>query len=111
MVGITLVFNKRVQVGTDAMNNPTWEISPITIDNCLVSPELEPAPIREQQAKSQTRERVRIHLPKTSTDDISDSTVVWDAKTFMVDSMATKFMDENTPGAWNRYFRAEAVNG
>lgn len=111
MVGTTLVFTKRVQVGTDEMNDPTWETTTITVDDCLIAPELEPIPQREQQAKTQQRDRIRIHLPKTSTDDVASSTVDWGGKTFMVDSINTIFMAGNTPTRWNRYFRAEAING
>lgn len=94
----------------DEMNNPTWVIKAISVDNCLVAPELEPMILPEQQAKTQTRDRIRIHMPLTSTDDVSNSTVVWSGKTFIVNSSATVFMPENTPGQWNRYFRAEAIN-
>jgi len=36
--------------------------------------------------------------------------VQWGGKTFRVDSDSVEFMIENTPGRWNRYFRAESVN-
>lgn len=111
MVGTTLVFNRRVQADTDAMGNPTYEINPITVPNCLIAPMHEPQNAHEQQGKTDTRERLRIHMPKTSNDDVSGSTVVWDGKTYQVDNSSVKFMDENTPGQWNRYFMAEAING
>lgn len=111
MVGTTLVFNKRVPVGVDEMNNPTYQNTPITVPNCLIAPMHEPQNAHEQQGKTDTRERLRIHMPKTSNDDVSGSTVVWDGKTYQVDNSSVKFMDENTPGQWNRYFMAEAING
>jgi hypothetical protein len=111
MTGVTLTFTKKVASGTDAMNNPTYTDTDISVDNCLIAPIIEPVSVREQQAQKQNREQVRIHLPKTSDDDVGDSTVVWDGKVFHVDSSSTKFMDENTPGDWDRYFRAELVNG
>jgi hypothetical protein len=111
MVGTTLTFNKRVANGTDEMNNPTYETSPVVVDDCLVAPIIEPVSAREQQAKEQNREQIRIHMPKASTADVSDSEVVWNGKTFKVDSDSTVFMDENTPTRWNRYFRAELING
>lgn len=111
MVGTTLVFSKRVKVGTDANNNPTYEIATITVANCLIAPIREPLPTHEQQAISQDRDRLRVHMPKTSTDDVSDSTVAWDGKNYMIDSDSTVFMPENTPGQWNRYYLAEAISG
>lgn len=109
--GTTLTFTKKVQVGTDSLNNPTYETSEIVIDNCLVAPIIEPVSAREQQAKEQSRDQIRIHLPKASTADVANSNITWNGKTFKVDSDSTVFMDENTPGDWDRYFRAEAING
>lgn len=59
----------------------------------------------------QSRDQVRIHLPKLFTGDVSDSTVAWNGKLFKVDSDSVVFMAENTPTRWNRYFRGECVNG
>lgn len=108
--GITITFTKQVQSGTDAMNNPIMTTEDISVENCLIAPIIEPTNIREQQAMEQSKDQVRIHLPKTYTGDVSDSTVIWDGKTFKVDSTNVKFMDDLVPGQWNRYFRAEAIN-
>ena len=110
MKGITLTFAKQTQTGTDSMNNPVNTVTEIEVDDCLIAPITEPVNVREQQALEQSRDQVRIHLPKASAADVSDSTVEWGGKTFKVDSDATQFMNENTPGRWNRYFRAESIN-
>lgn len=111
MIGITLTFTKQTAGGTDALNNPTYTTTEIEVDNCLIAPITEPSSAREQQAMEQSKDQVRIHLPKTCTDDVSDSDVEWDGKVFHIDSDSVKFMDENTPTKWNRYFRAERING
>ncbi len=111
MKGVSLTFKKQVQTSLDAMNNPVSEIEEICVDNCLIAPIIEPATAREQQAMEQSRDQVRIHLPKTYEGDVSDSDVEWGGKTFHVDSSSVAFMAENTPTAWNRYFRAECMNG
>ena len=111
MVGTTLTFVKRTASGTDAMGNPTYTESDVEVDDCLIAPITEPASAREQQAMAQSKDQVRIHLPKAYTGDVSDSTVGWNGKTFRLDSDSVKFMDENTPTRWNRYFRAECLNG
>lgn len=111
MVGTTLVFTKQVPNGTDEFNDPTYTTSDITIEDCLIAPIIEPATAREQQAMEQSKDQVRIHIPKASTEDVSGSSVVWDGKTFEIDSDSVVFMAENTPTRWNRYFRAESVNG
>ena len=111
MTGTTLTFKKRTQNGTDAMKNPTYETTEIEVEDCLIAPITEPIGVRENQAVDQSRDQVRIHLPKTFTGDVSNSEVDYDGKTFRLDSDSVKFMDENTPTRWNRYFRAEVVSG
>lgn len=109
MNGTTLIFKKQTANGTDAFNNPTHTVSEISVADCLIAPITEPANAREAQAMQQSRDQIRIHLPKLYTGDVSDSDVDWDGKTFHLDSDSVKFMDDNTPGRWNRYFRAEVV--
>ena len=111
MKGISLTFVKNTQSSTDEMNNPVNTTSNIVVDDCLIAPISEPATAREEQAMKQSKDQVRIHLPKTCTDDVSDSEVTWGGKVFRLDSDSVVFMDDNTPTRWNRYFRAESVNG
>lgn len=109
MVGTTIEFKTRVETSRDALNDPVYSIVGIQVQNCLIAPITEPTSAREQQALDQMREQVRIHLPKTYADDIGGSYFAWDGKIFQVDSSSVKFMDENTPTEWNRYFRGESV--
>lgn len=111
MIGMAITFTKQVASGTDQFNDPTYSTEDITIEDCLVGPMTEPLTARENQALQQARDQVRVHLPKTNTEDIADSTFVYDGKTFTVDSSGVKLMDGNTPTRWNKYFRAECVNG
>jgi hypothetical protein len=111
MIGMTLTFTKQVAGTADALGNKTITTQTVTVDDCLVGPPSEPATAREQQAIDQSRDVVRVHLPKTSTADVSHSTFAYNGKTFTIDSSAVKFMDGNTPTRWNRYFRAECLNG
>jgi hypothetical protein len=111
MKGITLVFVKQTPGAPDAMGNAVPIITNVTVDDCLVAPIAEPSTAREQQAMEQSRDQVRIHLPKAFTGDVSDSDVTWGGKVFHLDSDSVVFMNENTPTRWNRYLRAESVNG
>ena len=111
MKGMSITFTQRVASGTDDMNNPTYTDRVVTIDDCLIAPITEPTTAREQQAIAQSRDQLRVHLPKATDEDIAHSTFVYGGKTFTVDSDSTKFMPENTPTRWDRYFRAESVNG
>jgi len=111
MKGMTLTFTKKVAGIADALGNPTYTNTQIIIDDCLVAPISEPATAREQQAKEQMRDQVRVHLPKATTADVSDSDFTYNGKVFHTDSDSVVFMAENTPTRWNRYFRSECVNG
>ena len=111
MKGMTVTFTKKVAAGTDDLNNPTYTTTDVDIDDCLIAPITEPATAREQQAMDQSKDQVRVHLPKTTTEDVANSSFVYDGKTFEVDSDSVVFMADNTPTRWNRYFRAECVNG
>lgn len=111
MKGITLTFRKKTETGKDLMNNPVFQLVDIVVEDCLIAPITEPTSAREQQAMTQNREQLRIHMPKTSNDDVSNSDIVWMGKTYHVDSDSVAFMPENTPTRWNRYFRAERING
>lgn len=111
MQGIKLTFTKKVASGEDSFNNPTYTTTDVEVCDCLIAPITEPSTAREQQAINQSRDQVRIHLPKDFEGDVSDSDVVWDGKTFHLDSDSVVFMEGNTPTRWNRYIRAECING
>lgn len=108
MKTITLIFKKKVESGVDPFNNPTFTEQEIEVSDCLIAPITEPTNQREVQALEQGKLQVRIHLPKTFTSDVSNSTVEYKGKVFSLDSDSVAFMDENCPTKWNRYFRAEA---
>lgn len=109
MIGIALEFKQLIETGRDAFNNPVGSIGSITVSDCLVAPISEPANAREQQAMHQSRDQVRVHLPKSFTGDVSNSYFAYGGKVFHLDSDSVAFMKENTPTRWNRYTRAESV--
>lgn len=111
MKGMTLTFKLKTQTSEDAMGNPVMSVTNTSVDDCLVAPITEPSTAREQQAINQSRDQIRIHLPKAFTGDVSNSDVDYDGKTFHLDSDSVAFMNDNTPTRWNRYFRAEVING
>jgi len=111
MKGITLTFVKQVPGAPDAMGNMVNTVTNIDVADCLIAPITEPVSAREQQAVEQSKDQIRIHIPKTYDGDISDSDVAWGGKVFHLDSDGVPFMAGNTPGRWNRYIRAEVING
>jgi len=111
MKGTTLTFAQNVETSKDSMNNPVYEVVNIEVANCLIAPIIEPSSAREQQSMEQSRDQVRVHIPKAHTGDLSNSAITYNGKVFTLDSDSVVFMNENTPTPWNRYFRAESING
>lgn len=110
MIGMQLTFIRKVATGEhDGMGNALYTTEPVIVEDCLVAPISEPANAREQQALEQSRDQVRIHLPKAFAGNVSGSDVEYGGKTFHLDSDSVTFMELNTPTRWNRYFRAEAI--
>ena len=110
MVGMDIVFTQRVANGTDDLNNPTYTTQEVTVSDCLVAPITEPTTAREQQAMEQSKDQLRVHMPKSSAVDVGGSIFEYAGKLFSVDSSSVEFMAANTPTRWNRYFRAECVD-
>lgn len=111
MRGITLSFIQKVENGTDEFNNATHTTQTIEIANCLIAQVTEPTDRVESAALERNVTMVRIHLPKADTRDVSNSTVDYRGETFRTIGRPVAFMTENTPTDWDRYLRAEAVNG
>lgn len=109
MTGTTIDFKTRVETSRDKLNNPVFSIVSLPVPDCLIAPMTEPASARETQAIDQTRDTVRVHLPKTFSADLGGAYFAWDGKIFQMDSSSVIFMPENTPTRWNRYTRAESV--
>lgn len=110
MKTITLIFKKQVAGELDSFGNPTFTIEEVEVPGCLIGPITEPTNEREAQALQQEIMQVRIHLPKTFTGDVGNSTVEYGGITWRVDSDSVQFMNENCPTQWNRYFRGEAIH-
>lgn len=112
MKTIVLEFKKRVATGAkNKLNDPVYSEETFEISDCLIAPITEPIDRVESSALDRDVAIVRIHLPKNDSTDISDCTTDYGGQTWRIVGKPVKFMDENTPTIWNRYVRAEAING
>lgn len=112
MKTIVLEFTKKVPTGAkDGLNNPIYSEETFDISDCLIAPITEPLDRVESAALDRDVAIVRIHLPKSDLTDVSNSTTVYGGQTWRIVGKPVQFMDENTPTIWNRYVRAEAING
>lgn len=112
MKTIVLEFTKRVPTGQrNKLNEPIYSEETFTVSDCLIAPITEPLDRVESAALDRDVAIVRIHLPKSDSTDISDSTVSYGGQKWRVVGKPVAFMNDNTPTIWNRYVRAEAING
>jgi hypothetical protein len=112
MIGIPIVFKKRVPTGAkNKLNEPVYSEDTFTIQNCLVAPLQAPIDRAESSALDRNMTVVRIHLPKSDSTDVSNCTFDYGGQTWTVIGTPPPFMPENTPTDWNRYASAESVNG
>lgn len=112
MKTIVLQFTKKVPTGAkDGLNNPIYSETTFDIDGCLIAPITEPLDRVESAALDRDVAIVRIHLPKSNTADVSNCTTEYGGQIWRIVGKPVQFMDENTPTIWNRYVRAEAING
>lgn len=112
MKTIALEFKKKVPTGAkDSFNNAVLAEQTFTINGCLIAPITEPLDRVETAALDRDVAIVRIHLPKTDQSDVSNSTVLYGGQIWRIVGKPVAFMLENTPTEWNRYVRAEAING
>lgn len=112
MKTIVLQFTKKVPTGAkDGLNNPIYSETTFDIDGCLIAPITEPLDRVESAALDRDVAIVRIHLPKSNTTDVSNCTTEYGGQIWRIVGKPVQFMDENTPTIWNRYVRAEAING
>lgn len=112
MKTIVLEFTKKIPTGAkDGLNNPIYTTDTFEISDCLIAPITEPLDRVESAALDRDVAIVRIHLPKSSIVDVSDCTTTYGGQTWRIVGKPVAFMNENTPTIWNRYVRAEAING
>ena len=112
MKTIVLEFKKRVPTGAkNKLNDPVYSEETFEISDCLIAPITEPVDRVESSALDRNIAIVRIHLPKSDSTDVSDCTTEYGGQIWRIVGKPVQFMDDNTPTIWNRYLRAEAVNG
>ncbi len=107
--GITVQLFQMVQTGTDWANNPTYEESPIDVDNVLVG---EPSAEDITDAINLYGKHVAytLAIPKGDTNDWTDTKVILPepfAGTYRTIGFPTAGIEELIPLKWNKKVRIE----
>ena len=111
--GETVTVIRPTKTGVDALNNPVYgEPTREVVSNVLI------APGGTSDFEAARPEGVTVsctlHFPKTYTDDLEGCSVElpapW-AGTYHVIGKAQPYIDENTPGLWDRQCEVTAAHG
>jgi hypothetical protein len=111
ITGEQVLVRRREEVGRDPGNNPVFEWSDVVVDNVLVAP----GP-REDVEGGNRLEGVRVawnlHFPKEFTESLRGAQISVRGGPFSpVIGDPGSYMEENTPGDWNRPVEVERVDG
>ena len=113
MIGVTVTLKERTQTGTDALGQPVYKTTDVTINDVLVgNPEVSDV----QNAMTMYGKRIayKLAIPKGDTHVWYKSQVVlptpWNA-TFNVIGDVIETIDANTPTRWNRIVQIERIDG
>ena len=108
--GETVIVVHKVKAGMDAFHVPTYTFETETVPNVLVSPastdDLEAIARPEGDTVA-----LALHFPKTYTASLRGSLVEVRGRRYEIQGDPQSYMDENTPGAWNRPVTATLVEG
>lgn len=113
MIGVTVTLKERTQTGTDALGQPVYKITDVTINDVLVgNPEV--SDIQNAMTMYGKRIAYKLAIPKGDTHVWHKSQVVLPAPwstTFNVIGDVVETIDANTPTRWNRIVQLERIEG
>lgn len=107
--GITITLMDKVQTGTDALGDPVWEESPVTIDNVLVAP-ASSQEVLDIQTLTGKKAVYNLAIPKGDAHTWEDRNVVLPAPfagTYHTIAYVQAGIEELVPLDWNRKISVE----
>lgn len=107
MVGITVTLYDRIQTGTDALNHPIYEETPINVDNVLVAP-MSDTEVLETYNLTGRRAQYQMGIPKGDTHDwTAGKRVRFFNEDWRIIGLPTQGIDELIPLSWNKKVKVE----
>lgn len=102
--GIPITLYEKTPAGTDALNAPVYEETPIVVQNVLVTP------VSSEDAAEALRlygKRVvyELCIPKGDTHTWEDSRVDFFGQSFLTIGFAQEYIEANLPLGWNKKIR------
>jgi len=104
--GIPVILHVRTKVGLDALNNPIYEDSTVTVENCLPG---EPTADDYNDAATLYGKTIAymLGIPKGDTHDWEDTTVEFFGQSFRTFGKTIQGIEALVPTPWHRKIRCE----
>lgn len=104
--GVSVSLTVRTLTGYDALNCPTYSETSAQVDNVLI------APVSGEEAVETVnltgrRAVYTLHIPKEDTHEWEDTTVSFWGEVWRTIGAPVEYLEQNTPGPWNRSIRVE----
>lgn len=104
--GISITLYDKTQSDTDAMNNPIYTETAVTVENVLVSPASSDDVIESVRLYSK-RIVLNLYIPKGDTNTWEDRDVEIDGTRYHTVGIVKKWIEDNVPLLWNRTIGVE----
>lgn len=106
LTGTTILLYDKVKTGTDAFNAPVYQDTPVEVENVLICPVSTEDIITAQQLYGK-RAVYELCIPKEDVHDWENRTVVFYGKKWRTFGVPLEWMENLTPGTWNRKVKVE----
>ena len=104
--GITVIVHEKTVTGEDAFKNPTYEETPVAVENVLVTPLSTDDIIAELQLSGK-KAVYELSIPKEDTHNWEDRTVEFFGQKWKTFGFCLRLITENVPLDWDRKIRVE----
>lgn len=103
--GIPVTLYEKTPAGTDALNAPVYEETPVVVQNMLVTP-VSSEDAAEALRLYGKRAEYELCIPKGDTHSWEDSRVEFFGQSFLTIGFAQEYIEANLPLVWNRKVKA-----
>jgi hypothetical protein len=104
--GIPVTLYERTQTGTDALNYPVYEETPVVVENVLVAP-MSAQEVLDTLNLTGKRAMYQLGIPKGDAHNWEDCRVDFFGQKFRVIGPVTEGIEELIPLSWNRKVQVE----
>lgn len=104
--GITVTLWEPTEIGTDPFGDPTYELTPVTVDNVVVSPTTSQEILDTINLYGKSADYT-LAIPKGDTHDWEDKKVSFFGQDWRVFGIPLEGIEENIPLDWNKKVTVE----